>query len=180
MSDIEKIYLDEEGYNQHLKEIERLKALLSSNNREKSSAYVNAVGDGWHDNFAFEQAKRDEYKIMCDLQRKIEELNRIVVIEKTHDASSVDIGDYIVVCVNYGEGDLEDETFRLTGSETPNFDLEIPEVTVNSPLGKTVYQHEVGYKGEYTVQSRVFKVEIKKIAKSLDDLTFDDDNVKVR
>ena len=40
-----------------------LRDYLTSNARSKSDAYVGAVGDGWYDNFAFEDAKMEELKI---------------------------------------------------------------------------------------------------------------------
>ena len=66
----EKIYLDQLGYQDYLADIKKLKEELNQNNRQKSSAYDSAVGDGWHDNFDFEHALREEFKIMGFLKRK--------------------------------------------------------------------------------------------------------------
>ena len=50
---MEEIFVDENGYNQFLEELEKLKqqSLLVSSTGSK--AYQDAIGDGWHDNFAF-------------------------------------------------------------------------------------------------------------------------------
>ena len=63
----EKIYLTKSGYEQFLSELQKLRDSLSNNGKGKSDAYVNAVGDGWHDNFEFEQAKREELRIIADI-----------------------------------------------------------------------------------------------------------------
>ena len=60
----DKIYLDRAGYEQYLQEIEEIREKLNNNGKIKSEAYAGAVGDGWHDNFEFEDAKREEFKIM--------------------------------------------------------------------------------------------------------------------
>ena len=77
--DKDKIYLDQAGYQDYLEEIERLKDLLNQNNQAKAEAYNGAVGDGWHDNFDFEVALREEHKIMGLLQKKREDLEKIVI-----------------------------------------------------------------------------------------------------
>ena len=45
----EFIYLDHEGYNKLLKDIEELKKDLIEVSKEKGIACSDAAGDGWHD-----------------------------------------------------------------------------------------------------------------------------------
>jgi hypothetical protein len=78
--DDDKIYLDKEGYKKYLEEIDELKRQYTLNSKEKSEAYQVAVGDGWHDNFGFEQAKRDEDRILGELRRKTADLRKIVIV----------------------------------------------------------------------------------------------------
>lgn len=166
----EKIYLDREGYNKYLKLLEELKDRLMHNSKEKSESYASAVGDGWHDNFAFEQAKRDEYKLMAEIKRRTEDLRKIVIVEKSHNSKLVDIGDYVLLSMDYGDGDIEEDIFRVVASDLPNFDADVQEVTINSPLGKKIYQKPVGSKDKYTVQKSIISLEIIKIAKTLEEL----------
>lgn len=42
----EKLYLDNDGYQRLLEEIDLLKAKLAKNGKEKGEAYSGAVGDG--------------------------------------------------------------------------------------------------------------------------------------
>ena len=50
-----EILVDEEGYNQFIEELEKLRELSIDNGMVGSEAYESAIGDGWHDNFSFEQ-----------------------------------------------------------------------------------------------------------------------------
>lgn len=97
MQNEEKIYLDQAGYEQYLKEIEKIREQIRNNGRQKSNAYEGAVGDGWHDNFEFEEAKREELKLMGLLESKLEGLNRIVIVETTDENNLIDINDYVTV-----------------------------------------------------------------------------------
>ena len=58
-----KIFLTKEGYDQLLVSIDKLYEQLKKNNIQKSKAYDDAVGDGWHDNIDFEEAVRKKKEI---------------------------------------------------------------------------------------------------------------------
>ena len=168
-----KIYLDKEGYERYLKELDELKAQYTLNSKEKSEAYQVAVGDGWHDNFGFEQAKRDEDRILGELRRKTADLKRIVIVEHGTDENIVEVNDYVVLEVEYDENDKEVQTYRILGSDNGDLFADIAEVSLNSPIGKAVYHKPVGFKGQFEVRGSVTKLEILKIAKSLEQLKED-------
>lgn len=149
----DKIYLDKKGYNQYLKEIEELKNKLKNNGRIKSEAYTGAVGDGWHDNFEFEESKRQELKIMGELEAALEKLSRIVIIDEVINEDLININDCVTVRLEFAENDIEEMSFRLVGSNRPNSNSEIQEISLNSPLGKSIYQKKVGDKGIYIVNN---------------------------
>ena len=50
----DKIYLTEEGYKQYCEEVEKIEAEILKNTDYKVQAISEAPGDGWHDNFAYE------------------------------------------------------------------------------------------------------------------------------
>lgn len=167
----EPIYLDKEGYEQYLEELEEIKRKLNKNGQQKSSAYVNAVGDGWHDNFEFEEATREEYKILSDLREKTARLKRIVIVEKNeNENNAANINDLILVSMSFGSEEPSDEIFKLVASSNPNIFADIKEVSINSPLGKAVYQQSEGYSGEYSVNNSTIHFELKKISKTVEEL----------
>ena len=60
---MKEILVNIEGYNQFFDEFEKLNNSLTSNAAHGSEVYADAVGDGWHDNFAYEDAMRKEKMI---------------------------------------------------------------------------------------------------------------------
>lgn len=144
----EKIYLDKSGYEKYLKEIEELRNRLNNNSKMKSEAYVDAVGDGWHDNFLFEDAKREEYKILGLLREKIAGLSRIVVVDSVSEKNGININDFITLNLMFPGEEPEELEFKLVASNSPEINTEI---SLNSPLGKAVYQKQIGDSGSYIV-----------------------------
>ena len=69
---MDKIYLDQEGYKNYLKEIEVIKEKIQKNSIDISE-YIgdDAYGDGWHDNFAYEQAIKKENCLSINEERCI-------------------------------------------------------------------------------------------------------------
>lgn len=163
---MEKILVDEIGYEQFFDELNKLKILFSNNASDGSQAYNDAVGDGWHDNFAFEEAKREEFKIMSALQEKIEGLSRIVIVDSLNEESVVDINDYVTIDMYFPGEEPEELIFKLVASNTPNFDGEVSEISLNSPLGKSVYGKKIGEKTSYSVNENDVFVVIKNATKN--------------
>ena len=47
--------------------------------------------------------------------------------------------------------DLGIQAYKLVATERPNMSAEIIEVTINSPLGQSIYQNKVGNSGSFKV-----------------------------
>lgn len=106
-----------------------------------------AFGDGWHDNFAYEQAIQKDNSLSIELNKKIKDIENIVIVEKMNDKSIVDLG----AIVELDFGDNKNEKYVLTGGYNSNFDAEIPEITINSPLGMAIYKKKINEVFEYEV-----------------------------
>ena len=160
MSD-EKIYLDQQGYANLLENIERLKARLHENNMGRKDAFDAGAGDGW-DSPEFEEIERKERMILGELQRCYDELSRVIIIERQGNSDIVDIGDIVRVDMYFSADDFEEQLFKLVGG-TPNFYLtaEIQEISINSPMGNSIYKKKVGDRCSYSVNNRQFTVLIK-------------------
>ena len=105
MSDVKKetpIYLDQEGYEKLLASIKELKAKLIENNKGRKDAFDAGAGDGW-DSPEFEEIERNEAMIMGELQRRYDELSRVVIIEKKENSETVEIGDTIKLHMIFSE-----------------------------------------------------------------------------
>lgn len=159
MSFDNKIYLDEKGYNQYLEEIEKLKEELKKINAGRKDAYDASAGDGW-DCPEFEEIERQSARIISEINRRCEELSRVVIINKHNNESELDIDDVIVVDMIYSKDDIEEFTFRLVGG-SGNFKSDIQEVSINSPLGACVYKKKIGDICNYSIENTVITVLIK-------------------
>lgn len=155
----EKIYLDKKGYEKYLKGIEALKAKLAEVNAGRRDAFDAGAGDGW-DSPEFEEIERQERMVMGELQHRYEELTRIVIVEKHNEDEIIDIGDTLVTDMIYSADDSEELIFTLVGTDG-NMHSEIQEVSINSPLGKSVYKKKIGDTCTYSVNGRQFSVLLK-------------------
>lgn len=139
---MEEILVDKNGYNQFLEELEKMKQQSLLNSSNGSEAYQSAIGDGWHDNFAFEETMRQGRSITARIENllKTKQYLKIIEIEpKGNDL--INIGDILKVKIYYSDDDVEDAIIKLTGNFIPTIENEndIQEITLNSPLGKALY-----------------------------------------
>lgn len=156
---MEEILVDENGYKQFFEELKRLEDLSRSNSALGSEVYKDAVGDGWHDNFAFEESMRESRAIakrIDDLLSKKQYLK--IVDDKDKKENLVNIGDKVSINIKYSDDDIETEVITLTGNYIPNTTNEI---SLNSPLGKAVYKKKIGDTCSYSVNNRNFSVLLK-------------------
>lgn len=155
-----KIYLDEDGYTEYLESIEDKNKQLKDNSKSKTGSYDSAVGDGWHDNFDFEEAKRIEVSLVMQINNKNAELKNIVIVEKDNsDYSIVNIDDIVELKFIFSDEE-ELEKFKLIGGYNPQEYEKYRDITLNSPIGKAIYKQKVGKVIEYKVELRTFKIQI--------------------
>ena len=76
----EIIYLDEEGYNHYMEDIENLKRQLANLKNERNVARSNSVGENWHDNSAIEIIRREEIRISKLLKDALNRMGLILMI----------------------------------------------------------------------------------------------------
>ena len=157
---IEKpIYLDQDGYNEFLKGIEKIKEDLRRNDMGRKEAFDAGAGDGW-DSPEFEEIERNNTRLVGELQRRYNELQRIVIIEKHNDSDTIDIGDIILANMIFSSANTEEITFKLVAT-SGGFGKEIREVSINSTLGAAVYKKQIGDTCSYSVNNRNFSVYLK-------------------
>ena len=159
----DKIYLTNEGLEEYKNEIELLKDKLSKINTEKSEAYSGAIGDGWHDNFAYEDAKRQEDKIVAQINSLVSDSNYIEIVnDDEYYDNKVNINDFIELKFKYEDGSIDIDIFKLTGNWKSKDCDDYQEITLNSPLGKAIYMKQLKSKVEYTVNDKLIVVDILK------------------
>ena len=118
------ILVDTDGFNQYYEELNRLKDISLSIASIGSESYVDAVGDGWHDNFAFEDTMRESRKIASRINKMLEDEKYLKIVDKKSTSDDIiDIGDIL----------------KITGKYMIDNNAKIKEVSLNSPIGRSIY-----------------------------------------
>lgn len=156
----EPIYLDQDGYNKLLVTLDELKKKLNDVNRGRKAAFEAGFGDGY-DSFEFNEVEREGKMIYNEIVSIYDELSRVIIVERQLSSDFVDIGDIIRTTLIYSEDYSEEMLFKLVGG-IPYFDnnSEIQEISVNSPIGKAIYQKKIGDICSYSVNNRDFTIRI--------------------
>lgn len=145
------VLVDTDGFNQYYEELNRLKDISLSIASTGSESYADAVGDGWHDNFAFEDTMRESRKIASRINKMLEDEKHLKIVDKKSNSDDIiDIGDIIKIKVIYDIDDIEEYTVKLTGKYMIDNNAKIKEVSLNSPIGRSIYlkninDDDIGY-----------------------------------
>ncbi|MFR6306613.1 MAG: hypothetical protein ACLUNR_07395 [Bacilli bacterium] len=134
------VLVDTEGFNQYYEELNRLKDISLSIASIGSESYADAVGDGWHDNFAFEDTMRESRKIASRINKMLDDEKYLKIVDKKSNSDDIiDIGDILKIKVIYDIDDIEEYTIKLTGKYMIDNNAKIKEISLNSPIGRSIY-----------------------------------------
>ena len=75
---------------------------------------------------------------MFRIQEMKEKLLDIEIIENVDNAELIDVGDTVIIEMIFVPNDWEEQTFTLIGGN-PDFELDIPQISINSPLDEAIY-----------------------------------------
>ena len=161
------ILVDTDGFNQYYEELNRLKELSLSIASIGSESYADVVGDGWHDNFAFEDTMRESRKIASRINKILEDEKYLKIVDKKSTSDDIiDIGDILTIKVIYDIDDIEKYTIKLTGKYKIDNNAKIKEISLNSPIGRSIYLKNINDNNiSYYVNDK--KISIKIINKNL-------------
>lgn len=90
--------------------------------------------------------------MLHELKEKKLGLAKIQIIERNNNSGIVEIGSVVTVKIG---GELE--KYKLSGNTVSNLDSDIPEITVNSMLGKSIYHKKVGDSFSYKVENESYE-----------------------
>ena len=159
-----KVVLNKEGYQKLVDKIKTLQEELESLRDGK-----NIKGENLKENFDFETLKSEENRIYGKLSHYYEILSSAEIIESELKGENlIDLDDVVNARIAFSADDVEEYTFKIVSNATPNIHTEIPEVTINSPLGSSVYRKEVGSTVNYELNGEQIMVNIISKNKSLD------------
>ena len=153
-----KILLDEKGYQEYLEQIETIKNKIKENAKDIATfASDDAYGDGWHDNFAYEEATKKEIALYQELDKKLKDLKEIEIINKNTSNNVVSIG--AIVKVKF-DNEEEIEEYHITGNATSDISDDISSITLNSPLGRVLFNKKENDIFTYSVKDNIFSGKI--------------------
>lgn len=135
------IFLTQSALKQKEQELETLKTRLAEAREEKHLSFLQADGDGWHDNFGYEQALRDEKRIISEMNALLETIHTATIVDDTWFANQVNVNSNIVLKLDYGEGDVEEFKGKLVA--LPSEVME-GEISLNSPIGQAIIGKKEG------------------------------------
>ena len=92
--------------------------------------------------------------------------------------NEVNIGDFVLVGMGFDKDNLRDKVVKLVGSTTSASYSDYTEITLNSPLGKSIYKRPNGYEGTYTVNDKDIFVKIKTIKSTLEEIKEEEKTLK--
>ena len=160
-----EILVDRNGYEQFLSILNELKSSLENIASGAAEVCRDAVGDGWHDNFAYDELMRDERKVSAKLKKMLLDGRNIKIIKDVNsNADTINIGDTLKVEVIYAEDDIEVFEVKLTGKYLPDSESSIQEISLNSQMGRALYLKNVHNKILYKIHDE--EVEIKVLEKN--------------
>ena len=146
------IYVDEKGYQEMVDRLKRLNAAFSSVNMENAKALSGDAKDLWRTSLAFDDANN----LSAEIKELYDQLERVQIVDHELVENLVNLND--IVTVNYADSN-EPLQFKLVGtSAKPTYD--VPEITINSPLGNAVYRQPVGAERSFEANGKLFKITI--------------------
>ena len=123
----EKIYMTQEDYDKYILELNTMRKELEGKLHNLSKIEM-LSGESF-------------YTLTINIKHKIEELRRIVIKEKLEE-DIVNLNDIVTVDMIYPDSE-ETVTFELV-SGMPDLSSSIMKISIDSPLGKEVYQQKIG------------------------------------
>ena len=152
------VFLDQQGYDELVASIEELTLRIRENNKGRRDAFTSETNDGCVSS-AFIEIERVDFMLSSELQRKREILSRAVIVKADENSEIINIGDVISVSLLTKGEEVNTRLFKLVGG-MPNFESGaiIQEISINSPMGASIYQKSVGDTCSYTVNNNTFTV----------------------
>ena len=160
MENREPILMDKTAYDLLINELEQKRQLLSGLLVQRNDSYHAGAGKG-RENPEFTCLEDETLLITADIRRLKDVMRRAIIVKKQDNENLIDIGDTVdlIFSIN-GVADDEIETFKLVGGLA---DALAGEISINSPLGSSIYKKEVGTICGYQVGNK--KIEVKIISK---------------
>lgn len=149
-------YVDEKGYNELENKIASLKEKLNNLYAQQKQS-METVKDAWHSTDLSDIAERKAL-IEQEIYDYTTKLKNAIIVSSEKEKDIVDLNDIVVLNVTfkgdnvYFDDGEEEMIVKLVGTDG-NFDKDITEVSINSPLGSSIYKKHIGEKTSYKINN---------------------------
>lgn len=151
-----KIYLDEEGYIAHTEAIKNLR-----NNYKKIDDEIKKLRDLRNEDYlqSVTNLKITQKGILNRMNKMIDDLNYIEIVKTSGNEEIVDINDRVNLTLIFSDNETEEIELQLIANG--KIDLKACDtVSINSPLGKSIYKKVVGTTSSFKVNGEEVLVTI--------------------
>lgn len=152
-------YLDVVGYKDYLQRISALEEELKSFLATRSTEAKDILLDEHYSSATSCDLVRREKLILDNLQDLRKKRDRIKIIEKHGEDTRVDIGDRLLLEIMFPSHDVEEMETELTATIGTLHNED--KISINSPLGRALYNQVIGGIYTYQVGERKMAVHIK-------------------
>lgn len=150
----EKIYLDEEGYQEYKKSIDNL--LVNLGRIEERINIVKENDDSLTD---YEELLSMKENIKERIKIKRDSLTKIVIVKNDNiDDNVLKIGDVVRINTYYEDG-VEEEICELVSTESTIEGI-IEKTNINCPKGKALYGSSIGETKHFEIKKEKIKIDI--------------------
>ena len=157
---MEQIKLDQIGYQKMEEEIKNIEKQIDDIRMYKGKVAI-YQGDNWHDNPELYQTESKENSLLRRLGELRTQLSNAEIIDKKDQQDEkINIGDVVDLKIIISESISQNLTVRLVGG-TADLNSDIREASINSPMGKAIYQKVIGEEITYNVNGRIFNAIIE-------------------
>ena len=111
------------------------------------------------DHLAHAELSTYKERLKQRIQIKKNNLRNIEIIKDNKNDLLINTDDIIKIKVFYPNNDIEEEIYKLVARDV-DYESSIEEVSINSPLGKALYNSSVNDTVYYDVKDKKIKVEI--------------------
>ena len=152
--------LSQKGFDEKNRQLEDLRKQLIELQKYKGQVAIHS-GDAWHDNNDFEQTEIEERRLIAFIRSLEQEIEDCELISDENEIGSVGLDSTVKLELFFEEDDTEIITVVLKDVSSKTSQTV---ATLNSPMGKAIFQKKVGEEGFYSSPGGKIKFKILDIS----------------
>lgn len=175
--DKDKKYYSEEGRRELIARIEEKEKEISYQLSQYDATYKRVGHEGGAESFSFIEKKRVVVMLQTELLDLKANLNNYILLEAHNNPENADMGDDVEIILDDGTGFKERFVINVSGVYAPKISEEEHIISLNSPIGRAVYNKPIGYSTKLPINGGKTSIEIVGIKKSMEISNNEEQNI---